>query len=90
MDADVARTLVQSHGKRLNVYRCKRCNFRSKVFSALPGSCRRVGEFTPNRTGKPNKSGVNKTLLALLHDPCRTSLYLSTAARLARIAERVL
>ena len=50
VDADVARTLVQSHGKRLNVYRCKRCNFRSKVFFWHCPACGEWESFTPNRT----------------------------------------
>ena len=65
VDAELGRTLVQSHGKRLNVYRCKRCNFRSKVFfwhcpgvvasgRALPLTGRK-----PNKRGSPNPPGVS-------------------------------
>jgi lipopolysaccharide biosynthesis regulator YciM len=50
VDAELGRTLVQSHGKRLNVYRCKRCNFRSKVFFWHCPACGEWESFTPNRT----------------------------------------
>ena len=50
LDAEVARNLVQSHGKRLNVYRCKRCHFRAKIFFWHCPACGEWESFTPNRS----------------------------------------
>ena len=50
MDAEVARALVMKHAQKLNVHRCKRCNFRSRAFFWHCPACGEWESFTPNRS----------------------------------------
>ena len=46
----VARAIHEHHNDRISPYRCKRCNFRSKVFFWHCPACGEWESFTPNRT----------------------------------------
>ncbi|AXK39717.1 lipopolysaccharide assembly protein LapB [Crenobacter cavernae] len=50
LDAEVARAVVQKHAQRLNVHRCKCCNFRSRAFFWHCPACGEWESFTPNRS----------------------------------------
>lgn len=49
-DAELARELVLGHAKRLHVYRCRRCSFRSKTFFWHCPACNEWETLTPNRS----------------------------------------
>ena len=49
-DAELARELMLNHARRLRVYRCQHCNFRSKTFFWRCPACGEWESFTPNRS----------------------------------------